>query len=89
MEFVFDVRKAQKVLDERGIDLRDMVPIFLGNRIEQRSDQNGEERWLTVGELNGKCFAVVYTRRGDTIRIITARRARSNEERAYRSRFPR
>ncbi len=89
MEFRWDALKAHRILEARGIDLKDIVQIFAKDRIDIRSDQNGEERWLAIGELNGKCFAVVYTMRDDTTRIITARRARPNEERAYHSRHPR
>ncbi len=89
MQFDWDARKAHRILEERGIDFRDVIRIFASERVEIRSDQNGEERWLAIGELNGKCFTVVYTMRDDRIRIITARRARRNEERAYHSRHPR
>ncbi len=89
MNFEWDARKAHQVLEARGIDFRDMVRIFASDRVDLRSDQKGEERWLAIGELNGKCFTVVYTMREETIRIITARRARPNEERAYHSRHPR
>ena len=89
MQFEWDAQKAHRIFEERGIDFRDMVLIFTADRVEIRSDQQGEERWLAIGELKGKCFAVVYTTRADTIRIITARRARPNEERAYHSRHPR
>ncbi|MCO4053611.1 MAG: BrnT family toxin [Bosea sp.] len=41
-----------------------------------------------IGELEGRIFAVIFTMRGDTIRIITPRRARNNEERAYRESHP-
>ncbi|MFQ5730311.1 MAG: BrnT family toxin [Waddliaceae bacterium] len=40
---------------------------------------------MTVGEVNNRIIAVVYTPRGDKIRIISARKARKNEERKYRS----
>jgi uncharacterized protein len=86
MNFEWDARKARQVLNDRGIDFKEMTAIFANDMIVERSDQNGEERWLAIGELNGKCFVVVHTRRGDTIRIITARRARGYEERQYRSR---
>ncbi|MGL4634898.1 MAG: BrnT family toxin [Beijerinckiaceae bacterium] len=89
MFFIWDAQKARKVLEERGLDFNVAIQIFAGNRLEVRSDQNNEERWLTIGELEGRCIAVVFTRRDETIRIITARRARKNEERAYYSRYPR
>jgi uncharacterized DUF497 family protein len=48
------------------------------------SPRLGEERWVTVGRVEGKAFAVVWTLRGGNVRIISARRARDGEERAYR-----
>jgi uncharacterized protein len=81
--------KAQKVLEERDLDFNDATRFFIGDRLEIRSDQNNEERWLTVGELEGRCIALIFTRRDETIRVIIDRRARKNEERACYERYPR
>ena len=50
----------------------------------------GEERWLTIGEVGGAVLLVVaHTFRGDadeeTIRIISARKATRRERRDYES----
>ena len=40
---------------------------------------------LSVGELDGIVIAVAWTHRGsDTVRIISVRRARRDEKKAYR-----
>ncbi|WP_236843442.1 BrnT family toxin [Bradyrhizobium icense] len=39
---------------------------------------------MAVGSSGDRLITVVFTRRADVIRIISARRARKNEERAYR-----
>ena len=85
MKFEWDSQKADKVLQDREIDFRDLISVFSNIRTERPSDKDGEFRWVTVGMVKGKLVAVVYTRRGDVFRIITARRARKNEERAYHS----
>jgi uncharacterized DUF497 family protein len=85
MQFEWDALKAERILRERAIDFKDLIPLFSGIRTERPSDKGGEFRWVTVGMLNGKLIAVIYTRRGDILRIITARRARKNEERTYHS----
>ncbi len=54
-------------------------------RFERRSDREEEERYITIGELNNHIIAVIYTLRNENIRIISARRARKNEEKEYRS----
>jgi uncharacterized DUF497 family protein len=51
------------------------------------SPRSAEERWLSVGELNGRLIAVVWTWRNETIRIITMRRARDAEQERYRTLF--
>ena len=85
--FSWHVEKAEKVFRDRRIDFQDMLRVFDGPRLEFRSDRNEEERWVTIGKVEGRLFAVVFTIRGDVTWIITARRARTNEERAYRLRF--
>jgi uncharacterized DUF497 family protein len=44
-----------------------------------------EERFLSIGSIEGKFFAVIWTWREGALRIITARRARDAEEEQYRS----
>ncbi|NJL83331.1 MAG: BrnT family toxin, partial [Chloroflexaceae bacterium] len=47
----------------------------------------GEERFIAIGESQGRVLAVTYTWRGDTIRIISARKATKNETREYYSSY--
>jgi uncharacterized DUF497 family protein len=61
--------------------------VFLDdNRIERldQSEENtsGEERWQTLGMAN-KVLFVVYTERGESRRIISARIAEKHERRSY------
>ena len=83
--FDWDKRKSKSNLDKHGIDFDDAVEIFHGPVILRRSDRNNEERWIAIGFLENKFIAVVFTRRADAFRIISARRARKNEEREYRN----
>ena len=55
------------------------------NGITRENDRaEGEQRFVTVGlDSLGRALVVAYTYRGDTIRIISARRATRNEVRAY------
>ena len=52
-------------------------------RLEKRSDRFGEERYLTIGEMKTRIIVVIYTLREDCFRIISARKARKNEEKEY------
>ncbi|MEA3292154.1 MAG: BrnT family toxin [Pseudomonadota bacterium] len=47
---------------------------------------SGEERYVTIGmDAFGRVLVVVYTWRGDKIRIISARKAVRSEARQYES----
>ena len=83
--FDWDERKSELNLAKHGIDFEDAVEIFYGAIILHRSDRYNEERWIAIGSLGDRLIAVVFTRRAEVIRIISARRARKNEEREYRN----
>jgi uncharacterized protein len=44
---------------------------------------DGETRYAAVGYCREKLYTIIYTNRGDTIRIISMRRSNRKEERAY------
>jgi uncharacterized DUF497 family protein len=44
---------------------------------------DSEIRRKVIGMIEGRLFAVVYTRRGDVYRLISARRANRKEERTW------
>jgi uncharacterized DUF497 family protein len=74
------------VLAERGIDfLRMAAELFDGRPILTVPTQRGDEgRFFSIGVIEDRFFAVVWTWRDETLRIITARRARNAEEKQYR-----
>jgi uncharacterized protein len=77
--------KRLRVLRERGIDFLRAAELFDGRPVYSYPSPRGVEvRWVSVGVVLGRCIAVVWTRRGDAVRIVTARRARDGEERRYR-----
>lgn len=43
----------------------------------------GEERFVTIGSVEGRVLTVAYALRGDKIRIISARGAEPHEQRRY------
>lgn len=81
--FEWDEKKRTSNLEKHGIDFEDATEIFYGISLLRRSHRNNEERWIAIGETEGRIIAVVFTRRRDALRIISARRARKNEERQY------
>ena len=49
--------------------------------------RNTEMRFISTGQIGAKFYSVVWTERGDAVRLISFRRARDGEEREYRARF--
>jgi len=44
---------------------------------------DGEPRQKAIGAIDGKLYAVVFTMRGETCRLISARRTNRKEDRIY------
>ena len=82
--FEWDADKNWHNIEKHGIDFEDVVEVFYGLHVVRPSDRRGEQRWIAIGETKKRTIAVVFTRRGDQIRIISARRARTNEKRTNR-----
>ncbi len=87
MKFSWDETKREWVLAQRGIDFLLLAFSLFDGRplLTVPTFRNDEERFLSIGPLEGKFFAVIWTWRDGTIRIITARRARDVEEERYRA----
>jgi uncharacterized DUF497 family protein len=84
MDFEWSEAKRIAVPEARGLDFIDAEILFDGRPLYTvASARVAEERWLSVGELNGRLVAVVWTQRRDCIRIITMRRARNEEKKRY------
>jgi uncharacterized protein len=88
MDFEWDEKKRATNLVEHGLDLIDATKLFDGRPVfTYPSPRHGEERFVTVGQLTNRFFAVVWTERVEAIRLISFRRARDAEERKYRKIF--
>jgi uncharacterized DUF497 family protein len=87
MQFEWNDSKHTKTLRERGIGFDDGARIFQGRVViwqDARRDYD-EERFRAVGESEGVVLHVVYTLRGEVMRIISVRRANRKETSAWRS----
>ena len=87
MMISWDERKREAVLAKHGIDFVDILPMFAGRLLVIPSHRE-EPRWLAIGMVDGLEYAVVFTRRGDELRLISARRAKRNERRHYHAHEP-
>jgi uncharacterized DUF497 family protein len=86
MEFEWDEAKRQANLAKHSFDFLRARVLFDGRPVVTTvSRYPDEQRFLTTGEIAGRFYTVVWTRRGDSIRLISARRARDAEARDYRA----
>jgi uncharacterized DUF497 family protein len=85
-EFEWDERKAAINLRRHKISFQTARRVFddLFALIQQDfSEEYGEDRFLAIGMIEGRLITVVYTERGERIRIVSARKATGNERRKY------
>lgn len=81
--FEWDEAKRLANIESHGIDFEDAAGIFARAYLRSRSDRGQDVRFVAVGCIADVEIAVVYTVRAGSCRIISARRARSNERKEY------
>jgi len=77
--------KERQNIEKHGLGLEAVNQVFNDPLRIVRYDETHsglEDRWQTLGMADGVLF-VVYTERGEKIRIITAREATPKERRIY------
>jgi len=87
VRFEWDERKNEENIHKHGLDFEDASEIFdspMLVRLDSRKDY-GEDRWSGIGVTQGRAVVVVFTERddGETIRIISLRKALRHERKAY------
>ena len=85
MSFEWDQNKASANLKKHRIDFADAVTVFDDlNAVTIDDHDYAEERFITIGmDAYGRIIVVVYTWRGDIIRLISARKATKREQKYY------
>jgi uncharacterized protein len=80
-DFEWDERKARINLNKHGIDFADAATVLNDDLAIVIPDEHPEEeRFIALGsDLMGRLQVVVFTMRGQNIRIISARRATPRE----------
>jgi uncharacterized protein len=88
MEFDFDWDPAKDAANQRkhGISFQEAKAVFADPySVEWICSDPGddEERYVLVGNVGWRLIAVVYTERGNTLRLISARKASRREQPMY------
>lgn len=89
MGTTFEWDESKAILNEQkhGVSFEEAATVFadpLSLTIVDDAHSDREDRFVDIGESSsGRLLVVVYTERGETIRIISCRLATKAERRAY------
>ncbi len=85
MEFEWDPSKAASNLRKHGVRFAEAATVFDDQAVlTMHDDDPDEDRFAALGQGSlGRILVVIYTIRGDRIRIISARKAASRERDEY------
>jgi uncharacterized DUF497 family protein len=85
MPFEWDAAKDASNRRKHGIGFREATEIFRRRVVvtEDKRRDYGERRLIALGEYDGDVIRVVFTERGETIRIITAWKASRHDRQEY------
>ena len=85
MVYQWNRDKAAANIHKHGIDFADAISVFSDDLAITISDERfDEERFVTIGmDAFARILVVVYTWRGDEIRLISARKANRQERQQY------
>ncbi len=88
--YSWDEAKRARNLRKHGIDFAHAPEIFDGLTLtaEDGRYDYGEQRFLTLGMLEGQVVSVAHTESAGGIRIISIRRATRHETHFYLSQVP-
>ncbi len=84
MRFEWDDTKSKSNTAKHGIDFETATLLWQDvNRIRIDTPYPIENRTIVIGQIAGKLWAAIATKRGDAMRIISVRRARKKETQLY------
>jgi len=94
MKFEWDKQKNKANFEKHGLDFADAHKVFetpMLVKIDDREDY-GEDRWIAIGLMDMRVVVMVFTEpKENTIRIISFRKATTDEcrryEQAYKNEF--
>lgn len=83
MRILWDKDKARINEEKHGVTFEEAAEVLVGDYIEFESNANGKKRSRAVTRIRGEYLTVVYARRGETKRIISARHSSQKERQQY------
>lgn len=85
MEFEWDETKRAEIFTKHGVDILEAALIFENDVLEKEDTRRdyGEKRMIALGMADGEVYTVVYTKRDEVFRLITAWKGGQNDREKY------
>lgn len=87
--YEWDKAKRQANLRKHGVDfsLVDRFEWEYSISTEDKSERHGEQRMISIGPIGLRLHVLVWTSRGETVRIISLRLANKLERKRHEKEF--
>lgn len=82
-KYEWDEPKRLSNLEKHEIDFSTVEYFEWNSAVVVPSNRQGERRFAATGYIGNRLFTVIYTMRGDLIRVISMRKASRKEIRDY------
>ena len=86
LSFEWDEKKNASNKRKHGVSFREAMEIWAGSHVTAEriaQARSGETRNATIGLVGGNLFTAIWTSRKKVIRLISVRRARDGEKKAF------
>ncbi len=88
--FEWDPKKSKQNFQKHGVTFEEATVIWQGICLAVEDiarTSRGEKRSATIGMISGKIYTAIWARRQESIRLISVRRSRDGEKKAFKNRF--
>ncbi len=91
MKFIWDRQKNESNIEKHSLDFADSYKVFESPMmvgLDEREDYD-EDRWIGIGLMdNNRVVVIVFTEpEEDTVRVITFRKATTDERKRYEQEY--
>jgi len=85
MELEYDHKKNRRNIEQRGISFEFVARFEWDSAIVWQDNRRdyGEIRYCALGYIGERIFQLAFTMRGDTLRVISLRKANQREVKRY------
>lgn len=90
MKFEWDEEKRLANIAKHGVDFIDACRLFDAPFLNAPDSRHnyGEDRSIAFGHVRERLMVVAFTKRQETIRIISARKANEREKKKFENEIP-